>query len=67
MHIIIIIIIIIVVVVVVIIIIILLLLLLLFILIFLRQTLSQCCSYSVVTIHGAYIASFNVGSIVLLY
>jgi len=39
---------------------------------FLRQTLSlenkiQCCSYSVVTIHGAYIVSFNVESVVLLH
>jgi len=27
----------------------------------------QCCSYSVVTIHVAYIVSFSVGSIVLLH
>ena len=26
----------------------------------------QCCSYSVVTIHDAYIVSFNVESVVLL-
>ena len=41
-----------------------------FILIFLRQTMSkgiQCCSYSVVTIHRVYIASFSVESIVLLH
>ena len=41
-----------------------------FILIFLRQTMSlgiQWCGYSVVTIHGAYIVSFSVESIVLLH
>ena len=27
----------------------------------------QCCSYSVVSIHGAYIVSFSVESIVLLH
>ena len=27
----------------------------------------QCCSYSVATIHGAYIVSFSVESIVLLH
>ena len=41
-----------------------------FVLIFLRQTMSlgiQCCSYSVVTIHGVYMVSFSVESIVLLH